>query len=233
MKLPLEPTMLTNSFPGVLLLLWGAAPAPPTLAPVTLASPTSASLTTEPLQFWLRPYAPPPTVRILHFWTRFPRPSHYAALPYGRYGPAYRSSGPGSCSLPRASLKRKCCRQVASGWSWTLASWTVLTNPRQFLTRPGSGLRWRGSRKLGVGLAQGRHVVAGEGGRPGVWSRYDRLSWGRGTCPVPEAFVFVCLSPAWVGGRAGWVGRRVGPGPVVARGFCAFRGSGGLGTQEE
>ncbi|MEJ1273077.1 F-box and WD-40 domain protein 10 [Cricetulus griseus] len=119
----------------------GAAPAPPTLAPVTLASPTSASLTTEPLQFWLRPYAPPPTVRILHFWTRFPRPSHYAALPYGRYGPAYRSSGPGSCSLPRASLKRKCCRQVASGWSWTLASWTVLTNPRQFLTRPGSGLR--------------------------------------------------------------------------------------------
>lgn len=50
-------------------------------------------------------------------------------------------------------------------------------------------LTWLPEVGLGGGedLAPGRHVVAGEGGRPGSGSGCDRLNWGRGVSPSPRS----------------------------------------------
>lgn len=166
---------------------------------LTLAPPTSTSAPTESLR-----QGPAHTPRLLPpasvAWTSSFRPAHYGAPPQGMDPPiAFRSL------------------ELRPPTKWLPGA---LVTSAVELDRVAALLSWLS--EVGGGLAQGRHVVAGEGWRPSAGSRC--LSWGWGSCPVARGcWVRVpahCLSCR----NCRWVGRRASPGQIVARGFVDCEG---------
>lgn len=179
--------------------------------------------------------APPPTAHV-STWTPLSPP-----LPVR--GPALCGMGPPTALpvqgvAPSHEPHRK--GSVAGKWlpvgpvGWLLGLW----RPTRVGFTPDRGaavLTWLPEVGLGGGedLARGRHVVAGEGGRPGSGSGCDRLNWGRGGLAQSPKLLCRCVwpLPELEEGPAGWAEVQ-GPGPGVAGGFCALRGSGGPGGAE-
>lgn len=133
--------------------------------------------------------APPPTAQV-RTWTPFSPP-----LPVR--GPALCDTDPPTALpvqgvAPSHEPHRK--GSVAGKWlpvgpvGWLLGLWRPTRV--SFTPDPGAAvLTWLPEVGLGGGedLAPGRHVVAGEGGRPGSGSGCDRFNWGRGVSPSPRS----------------------------------------------